>query len=72
MAKYTIRDIEFEVDVPLDIDRRRSFDISADSFEELKQAGRDFQQQIAEEFGVNIDKVSVKRKGAKDNKFLIY
>jgi hypothetical protein len=72
MGKYTIKDIEFEVDVPLDIDKRRTFELSADTFAELKQAGRDLQQQIADEFGVNVERVSVKRKGMKDNKFLIY
>ena len=72
MGKYTLRDVEFEIDVPLDVDPRRKFDISADSFAELKQAGQELQQQIADEFGVRIESVKLKRDRLKGNKFLIF
>lgn len=72
MGKYTLHDVEFEIDVPLELDPRRMFDISGDTFAELKQNGVDLQQQIADEFGVSIDRVKVKRNKLKGNKFLIF
>jgi hypothetical protein len=73
MGKYTIRDVEFEIDVPLELDPRRSFEITADSFADLKQAGRDLQKQIAEEFDVDVSQVRYKRGGKlKNNQFLVY
>ena len=72
MGKYIIRDCEFEIDVPLELDPRRSFDISGDTFAELKQNGIDLQEQIAQEFGVQIDKVRYKRGKLKSNKFVVY
>ena len=65
MGKYLIRDVEFEIDVALELDPRRKFDISGDTFAEL-------QQQIADEFDVGIDKVHLKRNQLKGNKFLIF
>lgn len=72
MGKYTLHDVEFEVDVPLDLDPRRKFDISADTFAELKRAGQDLQQQIADEFGVRLEQVKLKRDRLKGNKFVIF
>lgn len=72
MGKYTLRDVEFEVDVPLDLDPRRKFDITADSFQGLKEAGSELQQQIADEFQVTVDKVKLKRERLKGNKFLVF
>ena len=72
MGKYLIRDVEFEIDVALELDPRRKFDISGDTFAELKQNGVDLQQQIADEFDVGIDKVHLKRNQLKGNKFLIF
>lgn len=72
MGKYQIRDVEFEIDVPLELDPRRNFDISGDTFAELKQNGVDLQQQIADEFGVSLDKVHIKRNKLKGNRFVVF
>ncbi len=72
MAKYIIRDVEYEIDVSIEVDPRKKFDISGDTFAELKQNGADLQQQIADEFDVNIDRVTIKRGNLKRNRFVVF
>jgi hypothetical protein len=71
MAKYSTN-VEFEIDVPLEIDKRKTFEIFGETFAELKENGRDLQKQIAEEFGVSIEKISLKRDKAERKPFVIF
>lgn len=72
MGKITLKNVEFEINVPLARDARRSFEISGDSLEDLKNTINSFGEEIAREFEVNTDQITVKGAGFSQNRFVVF
>ena len=72
MGKIILENVEFEINIPLDRDARRTFKIEGEGLQDLKDTINRFGEEIAREFEVNLDQITVKGAGFSQNRFVVF